>query len=343
MERKPDGDAITEYLDDVSSRLKRGSGNDNRSRWLDYLFHVTDIGAAVSAITDGMLLSRRAVLTSGRMGFDTAAPDIIGRTVDHVQDRVRLYFRPLTPTFWHSEGIRANRDLSPLGSHCPFPVAFLFDARVLMLSVGTSWSDGNASSDGVRIGSDLESLRSLPMEAIYSEGPTAGFAASALKFHRCAEVHVQSPLALVETLRAIFVRSPAEYETLWSLLRDHGDSVQSYFAQRIRVNTKSGIFYKRWTYVDHVSLLADHLHFSFNGSTESPGPFHSEIKFTSLPTGDVEHQETVADFTADGSFWVPLPVSFSNRPFRCQLLLDGHLAYRNSFHLPFGHTLIGGK
>jgi len=337
MERKPDADEIASYLDELARQLRRPSSNDNRSRWLDYLFHITHIEAAVAALADGQLLSRTRLEREGRMGFDAAAPEIIARTQPAVRDKIRLYFRPLNPTFFHSEGIRTVADQSDLGSHCPVPVAFLFDKRTVLGRAGTIWSNGNASSPRARFGSDAASLRALPFTAIYHNEPNP---TDDIVFHRCAEVLVPGSLPFPDCLSAVRVRSQGEYETFRSLLMERTADDWGERLRRVGVNRRGGLFFKQWTYVEDAVALGDRIRIHFNPSTESPGPYAATFRFEDVTTGQSLHVDTVVPFFADRRWDQTLPPAARQTPFRFSLYLDEHLAYRNLFSPPFDHRLI---
>lgn len=311
-----------------------------RSHWPGYVFHITHLDAAAAILNSGRLISRSRALREGIMIYDTAAPDIIANTDDAVQDRVRLYFRPLNPTFFNSEGARSRPERSKLGSHCPVPVAFVFDAKGILGREGTTYTDGNGSSPRAVHGSSAAFLRTLPFDLIYHQGSIPPGQENEVRFRRCAEVMVPEPLPLDGFLRHVSVRSPAEYETLQSLLLETQPKIGQYSPRPIGVNRRSPLFFKRWTFIERVKILEDQVTVQFNPDTESPGPFRADFEFFDMVSGNLIFSQVLPRFFVQAEMSYPLPGEVSGSDFRLRILLDGYTVYQNIFPFSYNHIIL---
>ena len=317
MDRKPDADAIAAFLD----RLAREPWLEQQQRdWSRYLFHTTDVRNAASILHVGMLYSRREAVRRGLLANDQAADSVMARTRLEDQSYARLYFRPRTPTAWHNEGIRKPRDLAYRSAHCPVPVAFAFDAKDVLTRADVRFSDQSVAHRDARVGQDAAFLELLPWKDVYSLLP-----ANVPAKH--AETLVPDRLPLDSTTW-VFTRSAAERTTLLTLTGDCGgiSPTCTEIRSRIRVNEKSSLFFRRWTYIDVVRVEHECLAVQFNPGTESPGPFEVSLTWTA-DIGAPPLSESVPGVTARGVWRHVLPADCADRPFRLRIDLDGHLAF----------------
>lgn len=226
MSIKPDADAICICIDKLEKAPWLGA---ERASWPRHLFHITDVQNAASILASGKLLPRNRVQHLGLMKSDNASPSVISITDTSVQNFVRLYFRPKTPTFFRNEGIRPAGDRQ-LGSHCPIPIALLFDSREVLSRADSQFSDGNLAA-GAALRSKARDLELLPFNLIYHNSAIhPAEDRPKIVFHRHAEVVVPRELPL-DSLRAIAARSPAELKTLHTLLlRDYSFSTSNLVA-----------------------------------------------------------------------------------------------------------------
>ena len=78
----------------------------NPSWWPKFAYHYTDVTNAVSILSSGKLYSRVKAGAKGVMENDNASRQVIDMTETRATSYVRFYFRPLTPTQYHNEGVR---------------------------------------------------------------------------------------------------------------------------------------------------------------------------------------------------------------------------------------------
>lgn len=245
--------------------------------WPRYVYHFTDVHNAVSILKTGCLYSRAEAEQRKLMQVDNASPQIIKQTRSEHRKYARLYFRPLTPTQYHNEGIRPSASRQ-LGAHCPIPVFLLFDALDVLTHDDTEFSNGNMASPQVMHSRKRDFFFRIPFEMVFDNRPFPYTMLAEKRhenvFHRCAEVLVSNSLSLESTLKLIVCRSVAERQTLLHLLPF---DLHRQWLPRIRLGDQ-GLFYRRWTFVEEVVVIDDRVVFRFNPNTQTPGPF--EVRFS---------------------------------------------------------------
>jgi len=312
--------------------------DDQRRRWPDFLFHVTDIQNAVSILKYGYLLSRTGAQHRNLMRNDNASPEIIKHTAGDIRNSARMYFRPRVPTTYNNEGIRPIGD-RVRDAHCPIPISFVFDSRAVLSRANTSFSDGSLARrrpDGeATIGTTAVFLRSIPFDQVYHDGAILEDKDQII-FRRQAEVIVPNELPLSGYLRTVFTRSPAELETLIEMLGRDSSETLTHIRHLIRVNTKNPLFHRYWTFVERATIHGSTLRLEFNPSTLTPGPF--SLLLSILPLGSEAPMSTFSDsaFMAHGIVSFSLPQTGSHEPFRVRVMLDGCLAFERAFDAKTG-------
>lgn len=105
----------------------------DRQWWPNYFYHFTDVHNAASIIGSGWLYSRAKAYKENIMMNDNASRVVIESTNSDNKIYGRLYFRPLTPTQYHSEGFKPksvrNQDIN---ASCPIPIFFLLSVEKTM-------------------------------------------------------------------------------------------------------------------------------------------------------------------------------------------------------------------
>lgn len=240
----------------TSGQIDVGLTSDQRLTWVPFAHHFTDITNAVSILKEGKLVSRHYALSHGMMKNDNASPEVIAGTANDVEDLVRLYFRPRTPTQFRNEGFRVAQDRTSLHASCPMPVFFLFDLTQLLRQPNVQFTDCSlAVSHPVARYSSPQDFAELPFEKIYHNQTLWGLTDSEKKeIIRCRHAEIIVPESLnLGTLRWILVRSAAERETLLSLLHEAG---VTQYDRLIRIGHQN-FFFRNWNYVENVDLNYD--------------------------------------------------------------------------------------
>jgi hypothetical protein len=156
----------------------------HRRYWPSRLFHHSPLQNAVKIIRDGNLRSRSDPKNSRER--DVAAEGVIDNR-RYAHPRVRLYFRPRTPTQYHIEGIRKEGEFKyGENTHAPVLVMFVLDARRVLTREGVEFCDRNMQLASACPSSDPEYFGNIPFAKVYHEGNTGGD--PTIRQHRCAEV-----------------------------------------------------------------------------------------------------------------------------------------------------------
>ena len=81
--------------------------------WPSFFYHFTDVHNVVNILKTGWIMSREHALAAGMMVKDNASCAVISATSYENKRYGRLYFRPLTPTQYHSEGYKPEKVRNP--------------------------------------------------------------------------------------------------------------------------------------------------------------------------------------------------------------------------------------
>lgn len=240
-----------------------------RQSWPRHLYRHEPIQNAINILKNGTLLSRNAASQAGMIGLDIAPEEIINST-GAAHDYARLYFRPKNPTQFHIEGIRKTADYYG-GKHAGFTVMFMFDAAAVLSRDSTKFSNGNMQSPVTSVLDGDDDFDKLDFDSIYHD---VAYPSSDVIRQRCAEVLPESGMNLLETLKFIVVRTDADLATLkYSLL--HFGLVQ--YLPLVRKSTGSGLFFNRYTAVDHIDTSPNRVNFKLAG-TSSVGQIQTTIQ-----------------------------------------------------------------
>lgn len=175
----PEEDQVKTLKEQLSEYLKEDEEKDfckkliqllniKPSKWGNgYIYHFSHLENAAEIIREEKIYSRNY---AQKINFkDSASGEQIQRTRSAVHDYARFYYRPLTPTQWHNEGLGRRRyDDNP---KCPVPIFFKIKVSdILERNPGNIFiSNGNLSSDWAAYGNDYNFLRSFDFLNLYSE------------------------------------------------------------------------------------------------------------------------------------------------------------------------------
>ena len=142
--------------------------NIKTSKWGNgYIYHFSHVENAGEILRASKIYSRNY---AQKINFkDSASGEQIQRTRVAVHDYARFYFRPLTPTQWHNEGLGRRRyDDNP---KCPVPIFFKIKVADILEknSENICLSNGNLSSDWAKYGNSYDFLKSFDFLNLYSE------------------------------------------------------------------------------------------------------------------------------------------------------------------------------
>lgn len=319
MIEKSDADLFRRRL----TALKRGRLG-ARHWWPHYLFHFADISNVVSILENDELLSRGAVTARHADFIDSASPDIIDQTDDRWKNYVRFYFRPKTPTLYRNEGFRPKERRPLGGAHCPAPVYLLFDLESIICRADSLFSYGSLARPDVAIYTTGAEFEQLPFDLVYHDSRFEKEERDDIIFHRHAEVIVPEKINL-ESLRWIWCRSVAEFETLHRLL---SPVVWQKWRDKIGARTDYNLFNREWVYVDHTTLTSARVTFYLNPARNllDAGPLDLHVEIIETATDKLYRA-----YRKDAEVGTRLDVDLSSltqpEDYTVRLWIDENIAY----------------
>lgn len=302
--------------------------------WAKFLFHFTTLENTVEILRMGELLSRSEVQITGNFD-DSASPDIIDQTDEKWKDHVRFYFRPCTPTLYNIEGFRP-KTRQRLNAHCPVPIYLLFDIEKIICQKNARFSSGSLARQGTQVFSTADEFKVMPFEYIYHDLPLKDDEKDKIINHRHAEVIVPKRLGL-QSLEYILCRSQAEKETLRHYLPSQ---ILQQWHTKIITYTKKRAFFKRWSYLERVTLTDSKILFYFHlpVDKEDQGPFQAKLEIRENWTNKTYLWENDIFNTQEEIIEFDLSNLQEPRDYDIRFTLDHHLAYAGRYqqdNLPY--------
>ncbi len=253
---------------------------------------------------------------------DVAAAGVIDARCE-AHDRVRLYFRPKTPTQYHIEGIRRPEDCAYPEAHAPVLIMFMLDAKHILSLPDIMLSNKNMQLGSAETGGDEEFFASIPFQKVYTEGNTGGD--RTITDARCAEVLPSSPLALADCVRSICFRSEPERDTVLHMLGEHRNRWSTYF----RVSDALKVFEKKFTFVQEIGLTPEGVIFRLN-PREDHRPL--DVSITAHDSQGARainfRNSSLSAAPTDGSHRWIYRTPLTDGEYLVEVHLDGHMAYR---------------
>ncbi len=259
--------------------------------WTKYLFHFTDINNAVGIIKEDMIYPRTYAMSGGLVKNENASVEVIENTDDYKKNFARLYFRPLTPTQYHSEGYRPPEAMGSLGASCPVPVFFLLNLDRTMNYDGVKFAEkGIAGHISNNIKSGEEDFSKLNFKKIYHNGCYDKDTEADIRNYRQSEVIREGGFPLSILLDGIICRSTAEKETLLYLIKDVVQpEYYNFWVNKIKCFPKHSCFYNSGIYVREVYLREGKLYFEFNSHTTRRGGNDKTVLNVSITLKDFKN------------------------------------------------------
>lgn len=275
--------------------------------WPYFLFHFTDMQNVVE-----ILRSEELASLFGQ-----------GEDFNSRWDKfVKLYFRPRTPDLFHAEGFRSALQ-APTKNYAPMPVYLLFDLEAVILHPEARFADGDPKHTQ-KTYKTPSYFKDLPFEQIYHDSWFMPDEREEIMRYREAQVLIPNSIGL-EALQLIWVRSPAEYETLRQLMPA---AIWHKWRDKITARTDYHLFNNKRVYIQHAALEKDHVRLRFNPCQFDCEPFvaRAEIHYAD---DTVTWQQD--NFTPDDhDLVIKLP---RKDPYNVKFFLDSELAYQGQYQL----------
>ncbi|MCQ6521707.1 MULTISPECIES: DarT ssDNA thymidine ADP-ribosyltransferase family protein [Bacillus] len=302
--------------------------------WSKYIYHFSHVTNIASILNDDLLRCRNQVKQIGNKNLnDNASSDVIDGTEEEYKDYVRFYFRPLTPTQYHNEGIRAKTEITGLGAHCPVPVFLLFDPAMLdQPSVFFSY-ESLASHYHIPLYQGVEKLAEAPFEYIYHNESTY---IQQIRKHRQAEIVIKDQCNL-RYLQKIVCRTKAEADTLKSLLNStafnkYSDKICCINQGTFDTTDANSMFYNNKLQVTDIKQSKSSFTVKFNKIDYYP----RDIEIRWYSKGGKRICNFIKDNYAHNTkvFTITMKNFLEKYDFvKVEIKLDGHLIYSNEFNI----------
>lgn len=316
-------------LDDLESgEIYTGISSTAKKAWFKYCYHFSHVENIVSILEDGQLLSRSEAIRTEKMVSDNASRKIIEQTNPTFQDYVRLYFRPKSPTQFHNEGFKTVHQLesSGLEAQCPVPVFLFFDIHKILNHPDSRFSEKSLASSGeVSLYSTPEEFSALPFDKIYHDRGLSPEEKREIVGHRHAEIVLPHDLPIDEYLQKIVVRTPAEKETLLSLMDNR---LKKTYGHLIQIDSTNNVFFSRWVHIFRVSLFQSGFNLELR-SSEGRMQFDLEFEFQDNTGQRQRHTLSNWNANANTSFNFQSPYD----EYELTIRFDGHLMYKGQYKL----------
>ena len=329
--------------------ISTGLNNTKRKLWPRYCYHFTNIDNAIRILKLGCLLSRKDAVKQGLMINDNANHEIIKNTKSAIEQYVRLYFRPQTPTLWDNEGFRAPKYYQ--NAKCPFPIYFLFSLEKVLSLANVRFSHTSlALHPTPQLYAGEVAFRQLHFELIYHDSAIEKSDRNKIVHHRQAEIIVPNSLSM-DYLQHLVVRTSAERDTLIQMLTSAG--ISDKYASKIVIDESNSFFFKNWSYIDEVLLSFDKINITAKVDDCAFPNDWSSSKIALVP----ENYNDYIDFRLelkdkDGHTWhwprggnsllrphFTLTLNRNVSPYKLTIFLNDQIAYQGTytddFDLPF--------
>ncbi len=236
---------------------------------------------------------------------------------------VRLYFRPRTPDLFRAEGFRPAAQMVP-ENYAAIPVYLLFDMEDVVCHKDSSFADGDPAQTKNTYKTPRH-FNDLPFEEIYHDSWFTPDRRQEIM--RCREAQVVVPDRMgLESLQVIWLRSPAEYETLRTLLPPE---IWDKWRDKITARRDYHLFNNKRPYVQESVLHADHLMLRFNPCqiADDCEPFAARltVQMQDQPLLTWEEER----FSPGDDLLLSLPQPTDR--YDVQFYLDSELAYAGEF------------
>jgi len=293
--------------------------------WTKYLFHFTDISNALSILEQNALLSRDEATRLGVMKNDNANDQVIAITSAKHRQYARLYFAPATPTQHNNEGVKPKETIFN-NAHCPIPIMFIFHFSKVFMLDGVKFTDGNLANNP-NIYDNIEDLQKLNFELIYHRTWFEPSQRDTIIHARHSEILVKNRLSLEGNLKMLIVRSQAEKEML---LYRMSEPLRAFYANKIFIQPRTGIFTNSWLYLNKVSIIDNVIHLDWHGCEQilkCQERYYLKVTIRNLNSFDERSLERSNWYPNQHLLKLSLPDGFRDCGLEVEVFLDGILIY----------------
>src|SRR5699024_2748029 len=250
-------------------------------------------------------------------------------------------FRPKSPTQFHNEGFKTAQQLriSSLDAQCPVPVFLFFNIEKVLNYPESLFSEKSlASNEKVDLYNTPEEFSKLPFDKIYHDQKMTQNERDSIVGHRHAEIVIPNRFYIDEFLEKIVVRSPAEKETLLSLM---DKNLKQKYSHLVQIDSTQNVFFNRWTYFYEVSLYSEglelELRLSLEPNNNKPIQFDLEFEFEFDNGYTPVKNHKLSNWLAKPE--IKLKFQSPKENYRVRIKFDGYLMYSGVYkkeeNIPF--------
>ena len=205
--------------------------------------HSTSFENFINIMKSGYIYSRNKLLKNKASFSDIALNSVIENTLPIVQDYVRFYWRPKTPTNYTNEGIKPVAALNGnYKAHSPNPVILIFNASIIE-SDGIKFTNRNAGKYNTHLFDDINNL--FNFDSIFNNEDIRNYddnLKTKIKQARCAELLYPDQIS-INLIDKIIFRSSCDYQRAIQILGENS-----------KFKVDKTYFYNHWLYVDNYNL-----------------------------------------------------------------------------------------
>ncbi len=318
--------------------------------WPRYLYHFTDVNHAVSIIDSEWIYDRVSVEAKHLAKTDAASHNVLNVTGDEIKHCGRLYMRPLTPTQFYSEGYKPKsvRHERYKDANCPALVFFLLDTVKTLELPGMFFVECGAAGHYTQAQkSGPDEYAKLRFDKIFHHGPT-GQDTSILKYRR-TEVLREGGIPLRGLLKRIVCRSPAEKNTLLSLMhRRCPTRYEEYSRYVMTASADVGmyLFNRNGIYIKAAKAQEEYVLLEFNEASlrydfldrERKGPV--AVEFSAVLSWKNLYGQIISNSVYHGALNYKthnaLTLSYGTKLsdyFTLEFCFEGHLVFQGDFYI----------
>lgn len=240
--------------------------------WPRFAFHFTDVMNAVSILDTGFIFCRADAATY--MANDNAAKRVIDLTKASVQEYVRFYFRPLTPTQYYNEGYK-HPQIQFQEANVPVPVFFIYDLAQMMENPDFRFSEKTqAGRTEETVSRGIEEFEKLSFDLIYSYGAES---AGENKRFRQAELLYPHRWPVKQSLYRIVCRNQLEKELFLELVREKNPQAAAYFLPYVTIFAED-LFYSNGLFLTDIQCIGDRLVLNFSDTLAKKEYMESQMQ-----------------------------------------------------------------
>jgi len=203
---------------------------------------------------------------------------------------------------------------------------FVFHFSKVFMLDGVKFTDGNLANNP-NIYDNIKDLQKLNFELIYHRTWFEPSQRDTIIHARHSEILVKNRLPLDGNLKMLIVRSQAEKEML---LYRMSEPLRAFYANKIFIQPRTGIFSNSWLYLNKVSIIDNVIHLDWHGCEhilKCQERYHLKVTIRNLNSFNERSLERNCWYPNQHLLKLSLPDGFRDCGLEIEVFLDGGLVY----------------